>query len=1485
MQKLKYILLSILLLGQVAASVAASLDFRTLSVNDGLSQNTVLALSEDPLGRMWMGTQDGLNRYDGYSFTLFRHDENDPGSLGDNFINSLLSDGGRMWIGTSVGLSCYDAATDSFENFYLEGRPMQVFDIVPCDTCLLLATDLGVVIFDRATHKIEIKVFMKNVVVRTIHPAGMGFLVGTSEGVYNFSLAYGTMERILPQMARADVVSIISDDEGFWIGTHGDGLFRLNNERRVVAHYTTADSPGLVSDYVRILKIDDHKRLWVGTFDGLSLRDPLTGAFEPYVHTRREGSLSHNSIRSMFIDRQQGVWLGTYYGGVSYYHPLARRFFAERHLQSGNTMVDNTVDCVSEDDDHNLWIGTNDNGLNFYEARTWRFENFSVGNRKLLSNNIKSLLPDHGKLWIGTHAGGLSCLDVASRQVRHFPINANIPINNSCYALMKDEDEGLWVGSLNGLLLFDIRTGRFTSHPVTKLEPRLKSLQINYLRRDSKHRVWIGTPSGLYLYQPESREVLSLNLNATLGEGSGIPYEVAVMSIMEDSRHNIWIGTRQGLYRYKEAEKKFDRYTVRDGLPNNIVYGILEDELSRLWISTNGGLSCFNVEKDIFRNYTVRDGIANSQFNPYAYFKGHDGMFYFGGIGGLTCFRPHELVDNPFTPQPQILDVRVLDADRHTRITRDDYGRVVRAEFPFRRNIFTVDFAVMNPLSDGHNTYSYCLEGFNNRWYETSNREVTYSNLSPGTYRFRVRAANNDGRWNNEEVVTEICVLPMWWQTLAARILWVLLVIGVLGAMIWAVLWRLKMKMQLRLERMEKQQIGDLSQEKIRFYINLSHELRTPLTLIMSPLQEIREHGMVDKYVASRLNYIYRNSLKLLHLVNQLIDYRKAEQGVFRMRVAMQDVDAIVGEVFSMFEDRAQNRDMDYILSSDLKGELLPVDRMFIEMILTNLLSNAFKFTPNGGIIRVSLQRGVGSFSLTVRDNGVGMSPELQRHAFDRFYRKEDGPTSGGLGLSIVHRIVEMHEGTITLDSEEGKFCEFVVTLPDSMEAYPREKHAREDDLRGSIIRDAVLPDEWSSDEEVVELVHDTIDTEEKHEVILLVEANAEVSHYIAEHFNSRYEVKIVSDGNDALERLKDIEPDLVIADRMLPGMDGLRLCQAIKQNIRTCHIPVILLAPDGGVEEQITGIEAGADGYLPMPLSVSLLRAKVQNLLKARYRMRHHYSDDAEIDPEKITSNSMDGEFLKKAIRIVEENMDNEEFSSNDFSKALCMSRSNLHLKMKSITGESATKFIRKIRFNYACRLLLERKHSIAEISSMVGFNSPSYFATSFKKHVGCLPTEYLRNRSKTDSVELAAPKPEGKRPHRGAKSAKAESENPEEDLLLTQGAGIVDSDGGSWEEEAADRGSEKASGVEKTSRSNSEDKASGRGLTRKSAGKESASNRRTTRTTTSRKAAEVDAGEIAPAVSPKRGGKISARKTSGDSAPVDAESALAPEHPESGE
>ncbi len=1347
---LPYLLLFCLL--PSARSYAEQIKFKRYSVADGLSQSTIMAIEQDREGNMWFGTSDGLNRYDGYDFTVFRSSDNDTLSLNNDAVSSLFLDSsGTLWIGTAAGLSKYDRRNDRFANYTLPNARIQVFGIAEdvSQQQLILATDIGVVTFDKQKQELSVKSYLASIKAQALCRYKDGILIGTSNGIYNYSLSYGTIVRILPNLDRLDIANIVyQEGVGCWIATFGDGLYKTDTDLQVVRHYNVANSAslGLHSDYLRVLKMDaSNNRLWIGTFNGLFVYDIATDRFQTYKYSHEDDtSLSHDSIRSIFIDSQNGVWLGTYYGGLSYYHPLAFRFGQMQYSAQRNSIGDNTVSCIVEErPSGNLWIGTNDSGVDYYDRRTDTFTHYRARAGGLRSNNIKCILPDgRGNIYIGTHSGGLSRMNVRSRTIENFTVNSDIPINNSCYSLLDGGDGTLWVGTLDGLLLFDKSSGRFSVHPAAEAMPQLSALVINTLYADSRQRVWIGTSAGLFSYDRPSGRVRRFEDMCLTTDGRRI--SVQVSAVMEDSAGNIWIGSNHGLFRYYPASATFANFTVDDGLPNNSVYGILEDDSGRLWISSNGELCRFNPHDRTIRTYSAADGVGNHQFNFYSYCKASDGTFYFGGLNGITSFKPDLLQDNPYAPMARIVDFTIFNrpvqpSDR-VRYSFDADGGKTGVRFSAKDNLFGIKFVVTNPIAGDNNEFSYTLEGFDNQWYTTQRREVTYSNLSPGTYVFRVKAANNDGKWSDGAASFTIRIMPRWYQTVWAKIFYCLL----LAAAVWFA-WkfmrnRQEMKMQLFRERLEKNKISELSQEKIRFYINLSHELRTPLTLILSPLQEIRDYGVVDKYVETRFNYIYRNANRLLHIVNQILDYRKAESGIVELKITPSNVENIVADIFAMFEDAAQNRDMDYIFNSELGATEYPIDKLFIERILINLLSNAFKFTPDGGMIKVSLRAEDGKLFLSVRDSGKGMSAEDLPKAFDRFYQVDDNRQGSGLGLSIVKRLVELHHGGVDAVSRVGEGTELTVWLPAEMSAYsPDEIVGRDERLEPKTADASYFVEEsnaFVSDENAMPGREDTApvktDSEtHRRETILIVEDDNDIKHYLGENFRRRYDIRTASDGVEALALMKDSLPDVVITDLMMPRMDGLKLCQSIKQNLRTSHIPVIIITAKESMQDQINGIEAGADDYMTKPFSVSILVAKVNNLLKSKYRLQHYYSSAEEIDPDKVTLNSVDGQFLKKAIKVVEDNIDNIDFSSNDFARELCMSRSNLHLKLTSITGESSTRFIRKIRFNYACKLLAEGKYSVAEISTMVGFGTPSYFATSFKKYMGCLPTEYMKKRS----------------------------------------------------------------------------------------------------------------------------------------------------------
>lgn len=634
-----------------------------------------------------------------------------------------------------------------------------------------------------------------------------------------------------------------------------------------------------------------------------------------------------------------------------------------------------------------------------------------------------------------------------------------------------------------------------------------------------------------------------------------------------------------------------------------------------------------------------------------------------------------------------------------------------------------------NYLAGQHNTFSYKLEGYDENWTQVqSNRSVSYINLPHGEYCFKVRSANNDGKWNNNPETLYIRILPVWYETWWARMLIFILVVIVISLVLRYFWIKKQMQAQLELEHKEKIHQEEINQMKMRFFINISHELRTPLTLIMAPVQEMKLRT-TDRWMKEQLGFVERNTTRLLHMVNQLMDYRRAELGVFKLRVERSNIYSIVKECFSFYEKLAKHKSLSYNLVSDLDGTEVLADAKYIEIILNNLLSNSFKYTKEGSIT-VNLSLKDGFLVLSVSDTGVGIAPNKHKKIFERFFQLDSEHIGSGIGLSLVQRLVELHHGTIELESEPGKGSTFYVYLPQDISVY------KEDEIAGSL-PDTETPAHFTNTKETffidsdddVKSVDDDADSLERG-TILVVEDNDEVRHYLKSGLSKVFTVLQAENGEVALELLKKNTVDIVITDVMMPVMDGVKLCKNIKQNVSTSHIPVIMLSAKTDMNDQKEALGMGADDYIPKPFSLSLVISKIQNMMRTRRRMLEHYSKELTVEPEKVTFNPVDEELLKKAVEIVKKNLDNTDFSTEDFASQMNMSRSNLHLKLKAITGESAIEFIKKIRFSEACRLLKEGRYNIAEISSMVGFSTPSYFATSFKKYIGCLPTEYIKQQ-----------------------------------------------------------------------------------------------------------------------------------------------------------
>ncbi len=1326
------------------AAFTDEIRFTHIGLEDGLSHSTVFAVNQDREGYMWFATYDGVNRYDGYNFTVYRHRYEDSYSIASDMSTCItVDDSDRVWIGTREGLSLYDHKKDRFSNFCYRknDQSVAVNSIVPIEKDLLmLGTKEGILLFDVSSGR-----FLSDTLSASVHGLYPSALVrhdgrvyiGTEDAVYDYGLRDGNLEKVMSLPTDSKVQAILYQPfHKLWIATEGSGLYMFDMKTKELKNYRYGDGQsGLNSNYVRSLALDSENRLWVGTYGGVNIRTEGTDSFLSVSSSElKEGSLSQNSVRSIFMDSQGGMWLGTYWGGLNYYHPLCNRFQHIQHIPFYNSLSNNVVSCIVADARQNLWIGTSDGGLNYYDnvSRTYKSYLKNTDDPEEPFKDIKTIYVDEArdKVYVGAHSGGMMVLDRTTGSVEYYNLHNRKSPTNNIYSIIPDGNEGLWVASLEYLLHFDKKSRSFTFVDRNMDGQSLKRCN-RLLFRDSRGRIWTGGEKGLSIFDQKGD---SLQSNVDFKIPSELK-QTFISCFYETSSGSILAGTHNGLFALSEKDGGVVQYTASDGLPSNIIYGILEDAYGRLWVSTNQGLSCFSIESGQSRNFTVMDGLQGNQFNAGSFCRKDDGYMLFGGIGGITSFRPETLLDNPFTPKPIITKLSVHNREvlpeDGTGILDECITGVNRITLSPSQNSFAISFVVSNYISGKHNTFAYRLTGYDDTWYEQNDiSPVSYANLPAGEYIFCVKAANNDGKWNDDPVTLHITVLPIWYRTWWAFSLFALLLASIVFGIVRFLQIRRNMQTEIRIERLDKEKQEEISQMKIRFYVNISHELRTPLTLIIAPLQELVSR-VKGQWEHKQLLYIQQNANRLLHLINQLMDFRRAELGIFELRVVYANAYKRMSEIYTNYEGLSRRKEIKYDFYTGLQDRNVLFDENYLDLILNNLLSNAFKYTKAGGSITVNLDLEDGFLVIAVSDTGVGIPPDKQEHIFERFYRADNDSRGSGIGLSLVQRLVELHHGRITLQSEVGKGSTFTVYLPQDKSVYSQEEliGLNSDTASGLNVYSTNAGDVFVDSADSEDNTAEEYDGEKqtgKRGTILIVEDNAELRRYLVSGLSGLFVLLEADNGQKALDILKDNDVDLIITDVMMPVMDGIRLSRSVKQNLRTCHIPVYMLSAKADMKCQIEGLSGGADDYIAKPFSMEVLRTKILNMLRTRNRMYERYSKSLEIEPKKITGNTMDEEFLRKAIAVVEQNIDNSEFSTEQFAGEMNMSRSNLHLKLKGITGQSAIDFIHKIRFGRACQLLKEGKYTVSEVSYMVGFSTPSYFASRFKKYVGCLPTEY---------------------------------------------------------------------------------------------------------------------------------------------------------------
>lgn len=1361
------------------ATTQEKINFTALTTKNGLSSNTVNAVLKDRFGLMWFGTDDGLDRFDGINFTVYRHNPANPSSLRANEILSLHEDKeGNLWIGTSGGsLSLYDRKKDAFINFPSGNAINAITNNVINSVCsdyrgkIWLAHYDGVNILDPATKKVS-KIslasgsFLSKPCLFLFEDSRHFMWIGTNQGVFR----YDPKTRSITQFQHSEqnpnslpdnnITTIAEDGKGnIWIGTL-NGLSMLKQGTDHFITYTQHDSPGkaLSSNAINSIEFDGDS-LWIGTNSGLNILNTKTDAITKYgLDYRNIYGLSSTSIRYVYIDNQGIYWFGTFGGGVNRYdknlnvfNQVRSNVFDEQGLNAS------FVTSFAEDKTGQIFVGTEGGGLSLFNQKTRLLKHFDIRSRREGAENYLTVLAlkmsRKNQLLIGTYSEGLFIMDPASGSYKQLTKgDQSQDLNsNDIFCIEEDRKGNIWVGTNGqGVNVLNEKNEVITRYTPNPKYPNDIKLPINgYIRdieEDKDDNIWIATyGGGIVQLQPTTGKITKYNTS-----NSKLPND-KVLSILEDSRGNIWAGTfGGGIALFDKHIKQFSVFSEKDGLLNNTVYQIVEDQKGLIWISTNKAISSFDLNSKKINSYDYHNGVQNNNFIPGSGLRSSSGEIFFGSFEGFNYFHPAYLKRNHTPPLVMITDLRV--ANHSVKPSEDgpikeDISIAKKITLGYKQN-FALSFVGLNYTSPGQNQYAYKLTGFDNDWIYIDNATtVSYTNLDPGEYVFRVKASNNDGVWNNEGVSIKIKVLPPFWRTYYAYVLYLLLVTAGVLYFRHIGIQRLKrkfaveqIKSRAEQQRKEAERIHELDMLKLKFLTNLSHEFRTPISLILGPTETLLSQQK-NKESFGQLHMIKRNAKRLLNLVNQLLDFRKMEEHELKLQASEGELISFVKEVCDSFKDLSERKRIDFVFKSDIDQLYTSFDHDKIERILFNVLSNAFKFTLEGGKIVLELLKTENNsdpsklwVSMKITDTGIGIAEDKKEKIFERFFQNSTSASilnqGSGIGLSITKEFVKMHGGTIEVESEIEKGTTFQINLPFAPLAPPQTESKIAVEKASEEIE---LPEE-----EIVPLQQVNDSTEIPS--VLLVEDNEDFRFYLKDNLRLHYKVYEASDGKEGWQKTLAHHPQLVVSDISMPNMDGIALTKKIKSDKRTSHIPVVLLTALTGEEDQLKGLDTGANDYITKPFNFEVLNAKIKNLLVLNTTLKNVYSKQIKVLAPEVTIESDDEKLLTTITVHLEDNLTNPELSVEELSKHVGMSRSSLYNKILEITGQTPVEFIRSYKLDKAAVLLEKSDMNIAQVAYSVGFSTPNYFAKSFKTKFNMLPSEYvnkIRKSNGSKSVE----------------------------------------------------------------------------------------------------------------------------------------------------
>jgi len=1340
-------------------------NFSKLDTYTGLSQNQVNTILKDADGFLWLGTMSGLNRYDGFSFKVYRNNPNDSTSVFDNFILSLYElPEGKMWVVTRGGSGVYDSHTEKFDRDYdnylksLHLPPGAIANIIKGNAgrYWFLYDNLDLYLYSGADKiATPFKQYLK-----TNPSEKIAFFNETKDGKLWIVYQSGLLQQYDVKAGKLIFSSLavqklskgnnpynllVDSDGDVWLWALNQGAFLFHPQNNSIQQFNENSFPSkLNTNLVSQIVQDNNGLIWVATdHGGVNLIDKKNNFNVSYLlnDPKDSRSLSQNSIHVLYKDDSGIIWLGTYKQGVNYLNSNIVLFPYFHHQESnGASLPYDDVNRFVEDKSGNIWIGTNGGGLIYFDRKNNKFKQYQhdpSNSNSVSSNVIVSLWIDHeDKLWIGTYFGGLDSFD--GKEFVHHKHNDNDSsslANDNVWEIFEDRDQRLWIGTLgSGLDVFDRNTKRFLHYQYNQGVQGLVPLTyISALLQDKKGDLWVGTIFGITVLKKNNTRPDFYQHTAEKNSLS----TANVICLLEDSKGRIWVGTREGLNLFNEKTKSFQIFTTSDGLPDNTILNILEDDHQTLWISTPGGLCNAIPEQKkngvgfSIINYDEMNNLQNREFNDNAALRTRAGELIFGGPSGFNIINPSKIEKPVYHPKIVFTGLQILNNDVEPGERINDrvllpqsLPQLQHIDLKYKENVFTIEFASLDFAHSARDKYAYMLKGFNPDWlYADGNqRRVTYTNLDPGHYTFKVKVLKGGHVWSEEKTLG-IYIAPPLWRTPAAYIIYVLLIAGLLYLIRRITLDRIHMRFEVRQQRREAERAHALEQLKTKFFTNVSHEFRTPLSLIIAPLDKMIKYANDDEQ-KKQLGLVHRNARRLLSLVNQLLDFRKMEVQELRLHPAIGDIVQFIKDISYSFSDVAEKKGIQFFFQSNIEHLEIYFDRDKIEKILFNLLSNAYKYTYDNGKVTVRLEytapalnETAGIITIEISDTGIGIPADMHERIFERFFQT-DVPDSmvnqgTGIGLAITKEFVRLHKGVITVKSEPEKGTCFTVLLPATK--------INEPVLRSTNMNLSV--------EETDTLTSDEIQNTGKTKTILVVEDNEDLRFYLKDNLKGQYRVEEAVNGKEGWEKVRQLNPDLVVSDIMMPLMDGIELARNIKTDTATAHIPVILLTAMGSEEKQLEGYKIGINDYVTKPFTFEILASRIKNLLAQQKLLQKRFQKQIEVNPSEITVTPLDEKFMKEALEAIEKNMDNPDFSVEDLSREMNMSRATLYRKTLSLTGRPPLEFIRTIRLKRAAQLLEKSGMTIAEIAYEVGFNNPKVFSKFFKEEFKVTPSQYISN------------------------------------------------------------------------------------------------------------------------------------------------------------